>query len=281
MNILYCGDKNIERGLLMSVLSLIDNVNEPLNVYVLTLNVEYNGRIFLPVSDVAVSYIDVLLRKQHEESFCIKIDMTQRFNRIIPEANMSTRFTPCCMLRLYADEINELPARILYLDNDVICRGNFNEFYYQDMENTEVAGVLDYYGRWFFKRNPFKMDYLNSGVLLMNLKEIKKTGLFRKCRKRCETKKMFMPDQSAINKLTVSKKICERKYNEQRKLHDNTVFQHFTTSFRFFPWIHTITVKPWDISRVHEILKLHEYDDLFERYEQHLQCLNVPKQEEV
>ena len=41
MNILYCGDKNIERGLLMSVLSLIDNVNEPLNVYVLTLNVEY------------------------------------------------------------------------------------------------------------------------------------------------------------------------------------------------------------------------------------------------
>ena len=81
MNILYCGDKNIERGLLMSVLSLIDNVNEPLNVYVLTLNVEYNGRTFLPVSDEAVSYIDALLRKQHEESFCVKIDMTQRFNR--------------------------------------------------------------------------------------------------------------------------------------------------------------------------------------------------------
>ena len=63
MNILYCGDKNIERGLLMSVLSLIDNVNETLNVYVLTLNVEYKGRTFLPVSDEAVSYIDALLRK--------------------------------------------------------------------------------------------------------------------------------------------------------------------------------------------------------------------------
>ncbi len=35
---------------------------------------------------------------------------------------MKTRFTPCCMLRLFADEILELPDKILYLDNDVICR---------------------------------------------------------------------------------------------------------------------------------------------------------------
>ncbi|MCD7884699.1 MAG: hypothetical protein LUI87_13495, partial [Lachnospiraceae bacterium] len=79
-------------------------------------------------------------------------------------------------------------------------------------------------------------------------------------------KKMFMPDQSAINKLAAQKKLCSRAYNEQRRLHEETVFQHFTTSFRFFPWLHTLTVKPWQIEQVHEKLKLHEYDDILQEY---------------
>ena len=134
------------------------------------------------------------------------------------------------------------------------------------MNGCEIAGVLDYYGRFFFRRNIWKMDYVNSGVLLLNLKEIRKTGLFGKCRKRCAEKKMFMPDQSAINKLAEQKKIFPRKYNEQRKLQEDTIFQHFTTSFRFWPWIHTVSVKPWNIEKMHDVLKIHEYDDILEEY---------------
>jgi hypothetical protein len=44
------------------------------------------------------------------------------------------------------------------------------------------------------------------------------------------------------------------------------VLQHFTTSFRLLPWVHIVTVKPWEIDRVHEELKLHEYDDLLDEY---------------
>ena len=72
---------------------------------------------------------------------------------------MSTRFTPCCMLRLFADEIAELPDRLLYLDTDIICRKDFTEFYYQNMENVEIAGVLDYYGSWFLERT-FKKEII-------------------------------------------------------------------------------------------------------------------------
>ena len=77
---------------------------------------------------------------------------------------------------------------------------------------------------------------------------------------------MFLPDQSAINKLCESKKIWPRKYNEQRKLHANTVFQHFTTSFRLFPWFHTVSVKPWNIDGMHKTLGLYQYDELLSRY---------------
>ena len=75
-----------------------------------------------------------------------------------------------------------------------------------------------------------------------------------------------MPDQSALNHFATEKKIAPRRYNEQYKLQSDTVIQHFTTSFRFWPIFHTLTVKPWQVERVHEILKLHEYDDILTQY---------------
>jgi lipopolysaccharide biosynthesis glycosyltransferase len=116
---------------------------------------------------------------------------------------------------------------------------------------------------------------MNSGVLLLYLKEIKKSGLFKICRYMCTHKEMFMPDQSAINKLVEHKVLCQRKYNEQRKLQSDTVFQHFTTSFRFFPIFHTVSVKPWQMERVHDVLKIHEYDALFETYQKDMAQLSV------
>lgn len=129
-----------------------------------------------------------------------------------------------------------------------------------------LCGALDNYGKWFFKRNIFKFDYINSGVLLLNLSKIRQTKLFENSRRMCQNKKMFMPDQSSINKLAVSKKIEPRKFNEQKKLRESTVFQHFTTSFRFFPLLHTVTIKPWNIEKVHNRLKIFEYDDILEEY---------------
>ncbi len=266
MNILYCGDKNIEDGLIISVLSLIKNASEPLNILVLTMSFRTEEKMYEPVTEKTIKYLDERVKETHAESKVSLLDVTDLFNENIPHANLGTRFTPCCMLRLFADILPEVPERVLYLDNDVVCRQNPSEFYHQDMENYELAGVLDYYGRWFFRNNPFKMDYINSGILLLNMKKIKETGLFGECRRMCTEKNMFMPDQSAINKLSKHKKICKRMYNEQRKLHENTVFQHFTTSFRFLPWLHTLTVKPWDIERVHSKLKLFEYDDILEEY---------------
>ena len=123
----------------------------------------------------------------------------------------------------------------------------------------KLHGSLDYYGKWFFKNKKIKFNYINSGVLLLNLKKIRETGLFKKAREMCQNKKMFMPDQSSLNKLSVGKKIEKRKYKK------DTVFQHFTTSFRLLPFFHKVTIKPWDIERVHKGLKIFEYDDILER----------------
>ena len=129
-----------------------------------------------------------------------------------------------------------------------------------------LLGSLDYYGKWFFKNKKIKFNYINSGVLLLNLEKIRKTKLFKRAREMCKEKKMFMPDQSSINKLSVGKKIEQRKYNEQRRLKKDTVFQHFTTSFRLLPFFHKVTIKPWNIDKVHKKLKIFEYDDILYGY---------------
>lgn len=140
MNVLYCGDRNIENGLIISILSLLKNAKTNLNVYVLTINSkEWN------IDGVTNKCIDVLNNKMkliNQENSIKKIDLTEIFEKELPAKNMKTRFTPCCMLRLFADEITELPEKILYLDNDVICRKDCQEFYNQNMESYEIARIF-------------------------------------------------------------------------------------------------------------------------------------------
>ncbi len=267
MNVLFCGDKSIEDGLIIATTSILKNTDEILNIYILTMRAQTEEKSFDPLPQNVADFLDACVKKKNPGNSVSLKDISDLYENDPPSANLDTIFTPYCMLRLYIDEIEDMPDRILYLDADVICRLNIDEFYHQDMEEWEVAGALDYYGKWFFRNNLFHMDYINSGVLLLNLKLIKKSGLFARCRERCRDVQMFMPDQSAINKLSQAKKICPGKYNEQKKMHQDTVIQHFTTTFRFFPILHTLTVKPWQIDRVHKELKLTEYDDILDEYQ--------------
>lgn len=256
MNILYCGDSNIKQGVLMSALSLCKNCDERLSVYILTANVQKHKAI-------ENSFADILKNSalKFEKEIDVYIyDLSKEFGSFLPKANMDTRFTPLCMLRLFADTVEGLPDKLLYLDSDVMCRKDFTDFYNADISEVEILGVADRYGKWFFG-NIFKHDYLNSGVLLLNMKNIKKSGLFCKCRQMCADKRMFMPDQTALNKLSKKSK-APKKYNEQGSIKNDTVFKHFSTFFRFFPYFHAVTIKPWDREKLHTQLKISEFDDI-------------------
>ena len=77
-----------------------------------------------------------------------------------------------------------------------------------------------------------------------------------------------MPDQSALNKLAVKKKVSA-VYNEQGKIKEATVFKHFTTFFKFLPYFRSVTVKPWQIERLHSELEIFEFDDIYKRSIEH------------
>lgn len=260
MHILYCGDDGVQNGILLSVLSLCKYCDRPLHICILTASI--GERRAIP-RNFAASLTDVLCVKNIQSTAHV-FDVTDRFAKEPPLANMQTRFTPLCMLRLFADTVEALPDKLLYLDADVLACADCTRLFDTDISDVEIAGVPDRYGKWFFG-NILRHDYLNSGVLLLNMARIRKTGLFARCRALCRDKKMFMPDQSALNKLAAKKKL-PRRYNEQAMPKADTVLKHFTTYFRLFPRFRAVTVKPWETERVQNELGLHRFDDIFAEY---------------
>lgn len=261
MNIMYCGDKNTIDGLIISLLSIVKHVKKELRIYILTMKFNNHEALSNKEKDI----LENIIKSVNKNSFVKLIDCKKEYESLIPVANIDTRFTPYCMLRLYADLL-DLPNKILYLDYDVVCNNNFEDLYNIDNSNYEIVGVLDYYGSHFFKKKFYEKDYINSGVLLLNMDLIKKSNLFLKARKMCHNIKMLMPDQTALNKICKKKMIVDSKYNEQHMMKDDTVFRHFTTTFKFFPRFKTQTIKPWHIDNLHNILNTYCFDDILEQY---------------
>ena len=297
MNILYCGDEGIEKGVLVSILSLLMNgrkrsrTEAPVyHIYIMT--IKYDG--VKPFKVKTAKFLDELVKDANPKSFVKLIDATEVFKRNLPKKNMKSYFTPCSMLRLYADKVTELREldRILYLDYDVVCRGDVSEFYNTDLNGIEAAGVLDIYGRrWYHYRGLLKwrkdggvidvrpkserqewilkQDYMNSGVMLLNMAECRKSGMFEKAARKCTEKRMMLADQAALNKAISRRKIMPRKYNEQgERPKADTVLHHFSNNFKFWPYFRVQKVKPFEIQKIHDILKIHEYDEILEAYEQ-------------
>ena len=286
MNILYCGDAGISRGVLMSILSLLKYNSKPLRIYIMTINYKDTK----PFKKEAAEFLDKLVKEINMKSFVKLIDATEIFTKNLPKKNMGSYFTPCSMLRLYADRVSELKKlnRILYLDYDIMCRGDIGEFYDTDLEGVEAAGILDIYGRRFYKYHGIlkrkndkklvdareekewsilKQDYINSGVMLFNMEECLKTGMMKKAVSLCAKRWMMLADQSALNKAISKRKLMPRKYNEQEERpREDTVLHHFSNNFKFFPYFRIQKVKPFEIEKVHKVLKIYEYDDIFEQY---------------
>ena len=267
MNILYCGDTGISRGVLVSILSILKHNKGVLHFYIMTISYAE----VQPFTLKTAKFLDSLVKKTNAKSFVKLIDATEVFVKNLPKKNMGSYFTPCSMLRLYIDKVPELSKldRVLYLDYDVVCRGDLTEFYEMDLTGVEAAGVLDIYGKHFYHYHGIKRTYMNSGVMLFNVPECMKSGMFVKTVALCAKRWMMLADQAALNKSIKHRKLMPRKYNEQgERPRPDTILHHFSNNFKFWPVFHVQKVKPFEIDKIHQVLKIHEYDDILKIYNQ-------------
>ena len=253
----------------MSILSLLMRTpkNTIYNIYIMT--IRYEG--VTPFPEKTAEFLNKLVKKYSSKSFVRLIDASEVFKRNLPKKNMGSYFTPCSMLRLYMTKVPEIARldRILYMDYDVVCRGDLSEFYNMNLDGIEAVGVLDIYGRrWYHYHGLFKQDYMNSGVMLFNIPECIKTKMFEKAIELCVKKWMMLADQAALNKAINVRKLVERKFNEQEERpREDTVLHHFSNNFKFWPYFRVQKVKPFEIDKVHSVLNITEYDDILCEYD--------------
>ena len=262
INILFGGNIKVFDGILLCLLSMTKHTNQVLNVYILSANVSELNPEFVPLSKSQLEILNQVLKNKNPNSNAKIIVLGDKFNNwILSSKNKLNSYTPFAFLRLFADEIAELPEKIIYLDTDIMINGDISKLFNIDISNHELGVVLDRYGHIFIKP-----DYFNSGMLLMNLKKIRETKLLENVKQICSNKKMSFPDQSALNKCCKNKLYLPRKFNEQGKLKKDTVIHHFSKRIKWFPFFKTINIKPWQIEAVKNKYNCHAYDEIFEEY---------------
>jgi len=265
INIMFAGNYKVFDGMLIASMSILKHCKEPIKAYILTMDLTDQNPEYKPINDEHIECLKKVYKQTNKENDVVKIDVGDLYKKEFENSpNKENFYTPYTFLRLFADQIEQLPDKIIYLDTDVMANGDISQLWNIDVTGYELAGVKDYYGRFFFRLKYPK--YMNAGVFLFNLKVLRKTKMLNKAMKLCATKKIFLLDQTAINKYTQKRKILPRKFNEQHKLKKDTIIRHFAMTLKFFPKFKKQNIKPWNIEGMHKVLKCHEFDDILNKY---------------
>ncbi|MBR5939211.1 glycosyltransferase family 8 protein, partial [Candidatus Saccharibacteria bacterium] len=83
MNILYCGDKGISRGALVSILSILKHNKGEIHFYILTINYETT----VAFEEKTAKFLDELVKKTNKKSSVKLIDATDVFVKNLPKKN--------------------------------------------------------------------------------------------------------------------------------------------------------------------------------------------------
>ena len=264
VNILFCGNDKVFDGMLTAALSILRRTNsdEPFTFYVYTMDVSHIKDTYLPINDRQIEFFEDVIKQYNSENRAIKIDVTDIYNReFAGSPNESAYCSPYTLIRLFADEVEGMPDKLLYLDVDILFNRDIHLLYDIDVNGYEYAAARDHYGKFLISPN-----YVNAGVLLFNLKQMKETGLLAKARELIRTKKLVFADQSAIIRSTTKKKMLPQKFNDQKFLHKHTVVRHFSKRLFWLPYPHTDNIKQWHVSRVHKVFGYYCFDDVLYEY---------------
>ena len=270
INVMLCGNDKVFSGMLITLMSMVKYTKEPVHAYIMTMDLTELNPNYTALGENHRKTLEKVLKEKNKNSKVTVVDETELYKEEMPRnINKKTHYTPYIFLRLLCDKLDEMPDKILYLDCDLVFYGNVEELYNIDMEEYEIAAARDFIGRLWID-----VDYLNSGVVLMNLKKLRETKGLEKSVQMCITKKMMLPDQTALNRCCKSKLILEDRFNEQDRRKPKTVIRHFSMKLKYFPFMHSQNIKPWEIDKVHNIYKIHDYDDIYKKYEEVMKDFN-------
>lgn len=263
INILFGCNKKFFDGALSELISIANKTKESINCYIFTASLTRIKPEYISIEDEQIDFLNKVLKTKNENNNVQKVDVTDLYEKEFGHCkNEGAYCTPYTLLRLLADLVPNMPDKLLYLDIDMMVAKDLTELYNIDIEDYEYAAVKEKYGSKVIRR-----DYINAGMLLLNMKKIKQTKLLEKARNMIRERKLLFADQDAIYWSTTSKKILPRKFNEQAFFNrKDTVICHFCKRMLWWPYPRVRNYKQWHIEEVHKHLRCHVYDKDLNEY---------------
>ena len=264
INILFCGNDGVFDGILTSALSILKRTStkEPFTFYIFTMDLPHLKESYISISDSKLAFLSDVVKDYNSENKVIKCDVTDLYMKHFSGCpNEGAYCSPYTLIRLFADLVNGIPDKLLYLDADILFNRDIRLLYKLSVEEVEYAAARDHYGKYLINPN-----YINAGVILFNMRCAKETGLFEKARELIKTKKLVFADQSALIRSSTKRKVLPQKFNDQKFLHKSTVVRHFSKRLFWLPYPHTDNIKQWQVSRIHKTFGYYTFDDILYEY---------------
>ena len=276
INLLLCGNKKVFDGALTQLISITNKTKRDITCYIFTMDVSRIKPDYVSITDEQVEFLEQVVKSKNINNKIVKIDVTDLYEEEFGHCKNETAYcTPYTLLRLLADKVPQIPDKILYLDIDMMAGDDISKLYDIDITEYEYAAVKEKYGSWIIRP-----DYINAGMLLLNMKKIKETGLLLRARELIKKRKLLFADQDAIFWSTKKKKLLPRIFNEQSKFNKkDTVICHFCKRLMLTPYPHKENYKQWQIEEIHKYLKCYAFDEDLEEYKKYKKEYKERKEE--
>ncbi len=246
-NIAYGVDKNFLLGAAISINSvLINNIDTDFNFHLFT---DY-------IDDEYIQRFQKMITKYNSNIIIYLLDAEE-----LKQLSTSDFWSYATYFRLIAFEyLSTNINSILYLDADVICKGNLKELFQLNLANSFAAVVLDVDNMQQSSATRLKLTdlngkYFNAGVIYVNLKKWIENDLSKKSlelvRGKTNFGKLKYLDQDALNILFQTQNVyLSRDYNciytlkNELAYHDLSKYKNTITDSTIL--IHyTGVTKPW------------------------------------
>ncbi len=247
IHLVYSLNSESYDGILTSLLSIFRrSVADCYKVYVLMVDDKCH-QILRPEQ---LFYLEKMIKEYNSNNEFVQLDITSLYRDCF-----KTDDSYLDKLYLFADVVDELPDKVLYLDSDCIFNKDIHLIYNQDISEVEFAAS---------RQQKMFQHHLDSGVLLLNLKMCRQSKLLTKTRKRISFP-LLNPD-AILSIKAHKKKVLPKKFNDQKRIHKDTVVRHFTKRLALFPYPHKEDIKPYHVELVHDKYKYHQFDDIYVAY---------------
>ena len=264
INILFSGNAGVFDGILTCVLSILKRTKtkEPFQFFVFTMDLPRVKPEYCSIREDRIAFLQEIIQEYNIENTMVRVDVTGLYEREFANCpNEQCYCSPYTLLRLFADLVPVIPDKILYLDVDILFNRDITLLYNIDVTGYEYAAARDHYGKYLIHPH-----YINAGVLLFNMKQMKETGILKRARELIKTKKLVFADQSALIRSTTRRKLLPQRFNDQKFLHKHTVVRHFSKRLFYLPYPHTANIKQWRVSDIHRIFRYYVFDDILYDY---------------